>query len=213
MKTGERLCIASEPQAPRFATLFTEESFMAWIEVISEEDAEGDLAEQYSELIEPWGGVDNILKIHSLNPESLRAHVLLYKTVMYGKSPIRRPQREMIAVVASVANHCHYWIEHHSAGLRRLVRNDALVEAIRTDYRQADLKPEHRAMLDYAYKLTVTPWEMVEDDVKKLRDHGFSDRAILDINQITGYYAYVNRLADGLGVPLEDFVDGGLGIG
>jgi len=81
---------------------------MAWIKVISETEAEGDLAGQYSQLIEPWGGVDNILKIHSLSPESLRAHVLLYKTLMYGKSPVSRPQREMIAVVASAANRCRY---------------------------------------------------------------------------------------------------------
>ena len=81
---------------------------MAWINVIPEDKAEDDLAEQYSQLIEPWGGVDNILKIHSLNPESLHAHVVLYKTLMYGKSPIKRPQREMIAVVASVANRCTY---------------------------------------------------------------------------------------------------------
>ena len=60
-------------------------------------------------------------------------------------------------------------------------------------------------MLDYTHKLTLTPWEMVEADVQTLRDHGFSDRAILDINQITAYYAYVNRIADGLGVPLENF--------
>jgi len=60
-------------------------------------------------------------------------------------------------------------------------------------------------MLDYAYKLTTTPWDMVETDVQILSRHGFSDRAILDINQITAYYAYVNRVADGLGVPLEDF--------
>lgn len=81
---------------------------MAWINVISENEAEGNLAEQYSQLIEPWGGVDNILKIHSLNPESLQAHVLLYKTVMYGHSPLKRPQREMIAVVVSAANRCRY---------------------------------------------------------------------------------------------------------
>lgn len=81
---------------------------MAWIRVITENEAEGDLSEQFDELIEPWGGVDNILKIHSLNPESLRAHVVLYKTLMYGKSPLKRPQREMIAVVASAANRCHY---------------------------------------------------------------------------------------------------------
>ena len=64
--------------------------------------------DQYDKLIEPWGGVDNILKIHSLNSNSLSAHVKLYKTVMYGKSPIRRTDREMIAVVVSTINHCHY---------------------------------------------------------------------------------------------------------
>ena len=60
-------------------------------------------------------------------------------------------------------------------------------------------------MLDYAVKLTLTPWEMVADDVERLRSRGFSDSAILDINQVTGYFAYVNRLADGLGVELESF--------
>ena len=81
---------------------------MAWIDIIDEENAEGSLKEQYDQLIEPWGGVDNILKIHSLNPESLAAHVQLYKTLMYGKSPLRRTDREMIAVVVSTINQCHY---------------------------------------------------------------------------------------------------------
>lgn len=60
-------------------------------------------------------------------------------------------------------------------------------------------------MLAYADKLTNEPWTMVEEDVKALREAGFSDSAILDINQVTGYYAFVNRLADGLGVELEQF--------
>jgi len=60
-------------------------------------------------------------------------------------------------------------------------------------------------MCVYVEKLTLKPWEMVEADVVALRDAGFSDSAILDINQVTGYYAYVNRLADGLGVELEEF--------
>lgn len=62
-------------------------------------------------------------------------------------------------------------------------------------------------MLDYAVKLTRTPWQMVPGDVELLRSVGFSDAAILDINQVTGYYAFVNRLADGLGVEMEDFWD------
>ncbi len=60
-------------------------------------------------------------------------------------------------------------------------------------------------MLEYAAKLTREPWMMGESDVKTLRAAGFSDGAILDINQVTGYFAFVNRLADGLGVELEEF--------
>jgi uncharacterized peroxidase-related enzyme len=86
-----------------------------------------------------------------------------------------------------------------------LTKDDALIEALQTDYRQAYLTPANRAMLDYTHKLTLTPWDMTKADVQTLRNHGFSDRAILDINQITAYYAYVNRIADGLGVSLENF--------
>lgn len=60
-------------------------------------------------------------------------------------------------------------------------------------------------MLEYAVKLTLEPWQMAKEDVIVLRGAGFSDADILDINQITGYYAFVNRLADGLGVELEGF--------
>lgn len=74
-----------------------------------------------------------------------------------------------------------------------------------TEWRAAPLSDADRAMLEYAEKLTLRPWEMVEADVQALRAAGFSDTAILDINQVTGYYAYVNRLADGLGVELEAF--------
>jgi uncharacterized peroxidase-related enzyme len=81
---------------------------MAWIKVIHEDEAQGGLKAAYDKLIEPWGGVDNILKIHSLNPASLRAHVELYKTLMRGPSELSRVEREMIAVVVSAANRCHY---------------------------------------------------------------------------------------------------------
>ncbi len=96
-------------------------------------------------------------------------------------------------------------MEHHGAGLHRLTKNEQMVEQLKRDYTQADLTQADRAMLDYAVKLTLTPWEMEPADVNKLREQGFSDSAILDINQITGYFAYVNRLADGLGVELESF--------
>lgn len=80
-----------------------------------------------------------------------------------------------------------------------------LVEQLSKDWAQADISDADRAMLVYAVKLTLTPWDMVEADVIALREVGHSDAAILDINQVTAYYAYVNRLADGLGVELEGY--------
>ena len=81
---------------------------MAWIKMIREDEAAGALKHEYANAMEPWGGVDNIMKIHSLNVATLKAHMLLYVTVMRGESDLSRAQREMIAVVVSTANHCHY---------------------------------------------------------------------------------------------------------
>ena len=77
--------------------------------------------------------------------------------------------------------------------------------SIEADYRGAELTAADRAMLNYSAKLMLKPWDMAEDDVRQLRACGFSDRAILDIAQVVAYYAYVNRIADGLGVALENY--------
>jgi len=81
---------------------------MAWIEMIPEEEATGRLKELYDKYTEPWGGVDNIMKIHSLNVKSMQTHFDLYAHLMRGKSDLTRVQREMIAVVVSAVNRCHY---------------------------------------------------------------------------------------------------------
>ena len=81
---------------------------MAWIEMIPEEDASGRLADLYEKYKEPWGGVDNIIKIHSLNVKSMQTHFDLYAHLMRGRSDLSRVQREMIAVVVSAVNRCRY---------------------------------------------------------------------------------------------------------
>ena len=86
-----------------------------------------------------------------------------------------------------------------------MIENEKLVEQLKVDFRVAEIDEKDLAMLEYVTKLTLEPWSMTEDDVVKLRDVGFSDEAILDICQVAGYYAFVNRLADGLGVELEDY--------
>ena len=81
---------------------------MAWIRMIAEDEAQGRLREQYEKLRGPWGGVDNILKIHSLNPDSLDGHFQLYRVIMRGPSELSKVRREMIAVTVSALNHCVY---------------------------------------------------------------------------------------------------------
>jgi uncharacterized peroxidase-related enzyme len=76
---------------------------------------------------------------------------------------------------------------------------------MKRDYREAVLNDADRKMLDYVAKLTQAPATIVEEDVVRLRQAGFGDKAILEINQITGFFAWCNRTVDGLGVQLEEF--------
>lgn len=85
-----------------------------------------------------------------------------------------------------------------------VARDEELARHLATDYRGAGLSEQDGAMLAYVAKLTQTPGAVTEEDVETLRDHDFDDRAILDIAVMTGLFAYLNRLASGLGVELED---------
>ncbi len=98
---------------------------------------------------------------------------------------------------------------HHGEGLRKLTGDDDLVGALADDYRTATLPDADRAMLDFADKLTRTPAAMQAEDVAALRGAGFDDRAIHDVVLVVGYFAFVNRVANGLGVALEPKWDEG----
>ena len=82
-------------------------------------------------------------------------------------------------------------------------KDDALAAAVKKDYRKAALSKPDRALCDFAVKLTVEPWEMTRADCDALRDAGFSDAAIVDAVEVVGYFNYINRVADALGVDLE----------
>ena len=81
---------------------------MAWIPYVPYDDADGLLARHYERFRAPWGGVDHVIRIHSLNPPSMGHHATLYAHLMRGRSPLSRAQREMIAVAVSAANDCFY---------------------------------------------------------------------------------------------------------
>ena len=99
---------------------------MSWIEETDETEAGGKLAEIYAELIEKRGKVANILKVHSLNPNAMANHMDLYMTLMFGKSGLRRAEREAIAVVVSATNECPYCVTHHAHSLSSYIKGDVL---------------------------------------------------------------------------------------
>lgn len=178
---------------------------MAWIQAIDEHEADGELKRLYDIYRAPWGGVDNILKIHSLHPPSMKAHMDLYRLLMFGKSPLTRPQREIIASAVSVANDCRYCINHHGDSLYRLTNNKEFVKELRKNYKHVDLSELDKLMLDFAVDLTQKPQDNFRPKVYALRRAGLSDEAILHIVLVTAYFNFVNRIAQGLGVDLEEY--------
>jgi uncharacterized peroxidase-related enzyme len=94
-------------------------------------------------------------------------------------------------------------VESHAEFLRLVTLDEGLSEAIKKDWRTADLTDRERAMLAYVEKLTLAPATVYADDLDALRSVGFDDVGILQINLIASWFNYINRVADGLGVGRE----------
>jgi uncharacterized peroxidase-related enzyme len=177
---------------------------MAWIEIIPEEGATGDLKEAYDDIAGRRGKLSNIMRVHSLRPEAMRAHMDLYLSLLFSRSGLSRAERELIATVVSATNQCRYCVAHHAEALRAYWKDDDRVDAVMDDYRDAGLSEREHAMVEYAVRLTEWPSAIEEADIDRLRSTGFSDADILDINLITSYFNFVNRIAEGLGVEVSE---------
>ncbi|MCD6234892.1 MAG: peroxidase [Candidatus Neomarinimicrobiota bacterium] len=183
---------------------------MAYIKIIEPDDAEGTLKEIYQQLEKTRGKLANIHKIQSLNPESITRHMDLYMTVMFGKSPLTRSQREMIAVVVSKANRCKYCQQHHLEALKHFWKEEKKLRTFHKNYRNAGLSSVELLLCQYAEKLTLTPDSTeVENCIVEMKHAGFDDRSILDAALVIAYFNFVNRIVLGLGVePEKEGVDG-----
>jgi len=182
---------------------------MAFITTISPEAAQGRLAKFYDRVRGPDGRVDNILVAHSLRPASLEGHMALYKNVLHhSANQVPKWFLETIGVLVSLRNNCNYCVEHHFAGLKRLLDDPAEAAAIRASVEgelgeTAKLGAKESAALRYAEKLTGSPATIEAADIEALRAAGWDDGEILEINQVAAYFAYANRTVLGLGVTIE----------
>jgi len=182
---------------------------MSWIEEIEVSEADGKLAEMYAQLLKQRGKVSNILKVHSLNPAAMDDHLDLYVTLMFGKSGLSRLEREAIAVVVSASNECAYCVNHHAESLRQYIDSEETLNLLMTADGLETLEPRLSNIVRHAEKLTDAPGAMTEIDLGELRAEGLSDKDILDLTLIVGYFNFVNRIALGLGVEFsEDEVSG-----
>ena len=176
---------------------------MPWIQTVDESDAREPLKQAYETIKGTRGKVANIMKIQSLNPRSMKNHMDLYLTLMFGPSGLKRDERELIAVVVSASNDCQYCVNHHAEALNHYWKNMERIKTMIRDFRSIDLPERLRTMLEYVVKLTKTPNAMEQSDIATLRTCGFSDEDILNINLIASYFNFVNRTALGLGVEFN----------
>lgn len=205
-----------------------------WIEHIPYGVAEGRLKTLYDRVKGPDDNVDNIMLAHSLRPHSMEGHMALYKYVLHHASNTTPKWfLETIGVLVSSLNACDYCVEHHFAGLRRLLRDDDRAAAIRgaltrrTDQALAApadhalavpadhtlaapaydqvFTPAEAAALRYAEALTLHPRERetVKACVDAMRSAGIDDGRILEINQVAAYFNYANRTVTGLGITTD----------
>lgn len=173
---------------------------MPWIRVIDEAEATGQLKEIYEEIKQKRGKISNIMKIYSLNPQAMKTHMDLYLTLMFGSSGLKREERELIGVVVSAANSCEYCVNHHAEALNHYWKDKEKIKGIIKDLKSLNLPERLTKMIEYVVKLTEDPNAIKQGDVNALRKVGFSDKDILNINLITSYFCFVNRIALGLGV-------------
>jgi uncharacterized peroxidase-related enzyme len=176
---------------------------MAWVRVIEEAKATGELKAAYDRIQKARGQVGNVVKITGLLPAVMERNIDLYVALMYGPHKLPRAEREMVAVEVSRANRCDYCVAHHGAALGRVLRDEAKAAQFMRDGTLPGMAEKDRAMLAYARKLALTPAEVGPRDVEAVRHAGFDDEEIVAINHIVGYFSLMNRVVQGLGVELE----------
>jgi len=185
----------------------------AWIKMISDDEANDELLDVLNLSRTPHGTVDNVMRVHSLRPATMRGHVSLYRAALHDDAnTLPTWFQETISTYVSILNDCDYSLANHWANARYLIDDEARADTIENALLAR--KPENAfegselALLKYAEKLTISPANMVETDITVLKAAGIDDGQILEANQIICYFNYVNRSLNGLGVSTDGDIVG-----
>ncbi len=155
-----------------------------------------DQVKNYLEIVQQkLGFIPNVLAAFAKFPKQFEGFTKLYNALMLGESGLTKLEREMIAVTVSSENHCFYCLVAHGSAVRELSNDPQLGERIAANFKSAELPKKQEELLNFTKKLTKDPSEIGENDRKKLRDVGYTDRDIWDISAIVGLFNMTNRLA------------------
>ena len=159
-------------------------------------DLPADIRDRILLVQEKSGFVPNVFLALAHRPDEFRAFFAYHDALMEKEEGLSKGEREMIVVATSGLNHCIYCVVAHGAILRIREKNPYLADQIATNYREADITDRHKAMLDFAAKVSLESHEVNDADFDKLHKHGFSDEEIWDIAAITAFFALSNRMAN-----------------
>lgn len=181
-----------------------------WISHIPYAEANGRLKTLYDRIKGPGDNVDNIMLAHSLRSHSMEGHMALYKYVLHHASNTTPKWfLETLGVYVSQLNDCGYCVDHHFAGLKRLLKDETRAAAVRRALQSGSFEnvftESEVAALRYADALTRTPHaqDALKGSVNAMRCAGIDDGRILEINQVVSYFNYANRTVIGLGVTTD----------
>ncbi len=164
-------------------------------------DLDDDLRKYMDVCREKLGHVPNVVRAVSFRPAKLRTFIAKYNELMLSEDgALSRLEREMVAVVVSCANRCVYCVTAHGQAVREFSGDPVLGDILSVNYREAELTRRQRSMLDHAWKLTVAPAEVGEEDRAQLREAGLADEEIFDLTDVVAYFNFTNRMALGLGM-------------
>lgn len=154
-----------------------------------------DLKERIDAVRAKTGFVPNVFLVMARRPDEFRAFFAYYDALMLREGGLSKAEKEMVVVVTSAANQCPYCVVAHGALVRLFTKDPRLGDELAINYRQAEVGPRQRTMLDAALKLATSPQTFGDADVQRLLAHGFSREDVWDIGAITGLFALSNRLA------------------
>lgn len=179
---------------------------ISWFPVPDEADLPDDLQRLFAKARERIGFVPNVFRAYAYRPDRLRAWFSHYRQLHEPTGNLTAAEREMIAVVVSMANGCLYCLVAHGAALREALGDAVLADRITLDHRRAGLDERTRAILDYAAKITREPVACDEADLERLVAHGLTREEVWDVIEIASMYNFTNRMAMATGqLPNEEY--------